>query len=91
MAINKQITLTEKAVNAGPNFDVYYTLNGTTFSFVSTVYLPALGASAIVSVPDTTLYIKLQSKGICTNEVVNPVPNAILGDFGIDYDPLDFN
>lgn len=92
MAISKKITITEAGVNSGPTYDVYYSLDGSTYTFLETVTLSGLGASVIVSVPDTTQYIKLVSIGTCTNEVIEPVPGASSGDFNNDdFSPLDFS
>lgn len=72
--INKLITLTEKN-DAGPYFDVFYSADCLSFTQSvdgNDVYLPSIGSTVIVTVPDTTDCIKLQSvTGPCDNFVIS--------------------
>jgi hypothetical protein len=74
--INKQITLTEKGGAAGPYFDVYYSTDCSTYTISSdgsNVYLPSIGSNVIVTVPDTSICIKLVNKSnvdICKDNSV---------------------
>ncbi len=68
--INKQITLTSRENSAGPYFDVYYSTDCTNFTICidgSNVYLPTISSTAIVTVPDTTICIKLVNKNANCN------------------------
>lgn len=89
--MQKIIKLTEKGVNSGPYYDVYYSLDLSTYVFVTTLYLPGVDASETITIPDTTVSIKLVSKGVCTNDVIRILPDIIQGDFNADYNPYDFN
>lgn len=63
--INKQITLTSKENSAGPYFDVYYSTDCVSYTICidgSGVYLPNINSTAIVTVPDNTICIKLINK-----------------------------
>lgn len=63
--INKQITLTSKENSAGPYFDVYYSTDCINYTICidgSSVYLPSISSTAIVTVPDNTICIKLINK-----------------------------
>jgi hypothetical protein len=71
--IFKEITLTERN-NAGPYFDVFYStdcINYTQSVDGDNVYLPFVGATAIVTVPEETICIQLTSEGVCTNSVIS--------------------
>lgn len=85
------IKLTEKGVNSGPYYDVYYSLDLNTYVFVTTIYLPFIDATSIITIPDTTVSIKLVSTGVCNNNVIRILPDIIQGDFNADYNPYDFN
>lgn len=94
MAINRTITITTKGANSGPYYAVYYSvdLGCSTFIFEENVYLPYIGSSVTIGVPDNTQCIRLVSLGTCDNGVteVNPVVNQ--GDFYLlDFNYLDFN
>lgn len=69
--INKQITLSSKENSAGPYFDAYYSTDCVNFTISSdgtNVYLPSVSSTAIITVPDNTICIKLVNKtGICNN------------------------
>ena len=92
MSIQKTITLTDKGGKAGPQFNVYYSLNGLTYVFLQLVTLNTIGASVVVTLPDNARLIKLVSLGLCSNEIVHGIPGASLGDFSpLDFDKLDFN
>lgn len=69
LLIKRQITLTEDN-DSGPFYNVYWsTNNGATYTLAvdgSSVYLPNVGSSVIVSVPSTFTTIRLESIGNCT-------------------------
>jgi len=80
-----KVTLTEKN-DAGPLFDLFYSLNGG-LSFTSSVdstnlYLPYVGASTVANVDEGSNGYQLKSKGVCINSVVSgsieptPTPTA---------------
>jgi hypothetical protein len=91
MSIQKTITLSEKGAKAGPAFNIYWTANGNTFTFLETVVLSSVGTSVVITLPDNAIAVKLTSIGNCTNSVTNSIPGVTLGDFAIDFDQLDFN
>jgi hypothetical protein len=91
MSIQKTITLSEKGAKAGPAFNIYWTADGTIFTFLETVVLNNVGASVIITLPDNAIAIRLTSLGDCTNSVTNSIPGVTLGDFAIDFDQLDFD
>jgi hypothetical protein len=69
-----KVTLTEKN-DAGPLFDLFYSLNGG-LSFTSSVdstnlYLPYVGASTVANVDNASNAYQLKSKGVCINSVVS--------------------
>jgi hypothetical protein len=72
--IYKLITLTEKN-DAGPYFDVFYSADCLSFTQSvdgNNVYLPNVGSTVVVTVPDTTDCIKLQSiPEPCDNFVIS--------------------
>jgi len=72
--IQKLITLTEKN-DAGPYFDVFYSADCLTYTQSvdgDNVYLPSVGSTVVVTVPNTTDCIKLQSvSGPCDNFVIS--------------------
>ena len=58
--INKTITLTEKGRSAGPDYSVFYSTDCTNYTLANaSVSLPNIGSTAVVSVADNTLCIKL--------------------------------
>lgn len=62
--ITRLITITEEGTKSGPYFDVYYSLdciNYTICSDGSNVYLPTVGSSVSVTLPDNSTCLKLQS------------------------------
>jgi len=80
-----KVTLTEKN-DAGPLFDLFYSLNGG-LSFTSSVdstnlYLPYVGASTVANVDEGSTAFQLKSKGVCINSVITgsnfitPTPTA---------------
>lgn len=91
MSIYKTITLSEKGAKAGPAFNIYWTADGTIFTFLETVVLSSVGASVIITLPNNAIAVKLTSIGECTNSVTNSIPGVTLGDFAIDFDQLDFD
>jgi hypothetical protein len=91
MSLQKKITLTDKGIKAGPVFAVYYSLNCDAFVFLQNITLTTVNDYAIVTVPDTTLCIKLTALGECSNSVIHTVPGALFGDFSFDFNQLDFN
>jgi hypothetical protein len=72
--VNRQITLTQKGNNSGPFYDVYYSLDCITYTICIdglNVFLPNVGSTAIVTLPDNTQCIKLVNKSpLCNNEVI---------------------
>ena len=85
------ITLTEKIKKAGPDFEVYYSDDCNTYTYLQTIKLANIGASVDVTVPYNSSCIKLVSTGECGNSVVHVIPGALGGDFNIDFSFLDFN
>jgi hypothetical protein len=78
-----KVTLTEKN-DAGPLFDLFFSLNGG-LSYTSSVdstnlYLPYTGASTVTNVDEGSNAFQLKSKGVCINSVftgsafVTPTP-----------------
>lgn len=72
--INKLITLTQ--INAaGPYFDAFYSVDCVNFTQSvdgDNVYLPTTGSTAVITVPEETICIKLQSvTGFCNNSVIS--------------------
>lgn len=60
--INKIITLSSWGGSSGPLYNAYYSVDGITYTIAvsgSNLYLPSIGSSATIIVPDTTNYIKL--------------------------------
>ena len=60
--INKTITLSSWGGGSGPLYNAYYSTDNITFTIAisgSNLYLPSIGSSATIIVPDTTNYIKL--------------------------------
>lgn len=76
MSIQKTITLTEKGVNAGPTYNVSYSSDCVEYTSSVNVTLSSISASAVITVPDNTLCIKLTSIGECTNEIVQYIGPA---------------
>jgi Fe2+ transport system protein FeoA len=91
MSLNKKITLTNSSINSGPGYSVYASTDCNTYFLIENVVLANIGDYVIVSVPDTTMCIKLVSLGLCNNSVIHVVPGALMGDFNIDFSQLDFN
>ena len=89
--ITKRITLTDKGINAGPVFSVFTSPDCNTYTLYGTVTLASVGASVIISIPDTTQCIRLTSVGICNNSIIHTVPGALQGDFSFDFSQLDFS
>ena len=74
--ITQKITLTEKGLNAGPLYDVYYSTDCTNFILTqSEVSLPNVGSTANVQVADNTVCVKL----------INLSPECTLNEVVIDY------
>ena len=71
--ILKKITLTEKN-DAGPYFDAFYSTDCLTYTQSvdgNNIFLPSVSSIAIITVPEETTCIKLQSQlGVCDNEVI---------------------
>jgi len=71
--ILKKITLTEKN-DAGPYFDAFYSTDCLTYTQSvdgDNIFLPSVSSIAIITVPEETTCIKLQSQlGVCDNEVI---------------------
>jgi hypothetical protein len=64
--INKQITLTGKGADAGPLFDVYYSTDCVNYTICidgNNVYLPSVGSSVVVTVPDNAACLKVVNGG----------------------------
>jgi len=60
--ITKLITLTSKANNAGPIYDIYYSLDCNNFVLASNgsgVSLPNIGSTYGIVVPDNAICLKL--------------------------------
>ena len=89
--MTKQIILTQKGIDSGPYYDVYYSTDGIVFVFSSNEYLPYVGSSVIITIPNNSTAIKLVSTGTCNNFVAENIPNALGGDFSQDFSQLDFN
>jgi len=71
--INKLITLTDKS-DAGPYFDVFYSTDCISYTIAvdgNNVYLPNVGSTVVVTVPEETVCMKLTSEGTCTNSVIS--------------------
>ena len=71
--INKTITLTEKGLNAGPIYAAYYSTDCTNYTLANaSLSLPEVGDSAVISVADNTICIKLVnlSPNCGENEVI---------------------
>ncbi len=63
--INRQITLTGKGADAGPYFDVYYSTDCINYTICvdgTAVYLPLVGSTVIVTVPDNAACLKLVNR-----------------------------
>ena len=74
--VTKIITLTALGSNAGPTFNVYYSIDGISYILCidgSGVVLNSVGATISVTVPDTANYMKLVNlSGVCNdNEIIN--------------------
>jgi hypothetical protein len=91
MSIYKTITLTEKGAKSGPTYNIYWSADGTIFTFLQAVVLSSVGSTINITLPNNAVVIRLTSLGDCTNSVTNPIPGVTLGDFAIDFDQLDFN
>jgi hypothetical protein len=89
--MTKTITLTDKGTKAGPNFSVYYSIDGISFTFLEITTLSSIGSTIVVTIPDATKILRLISIGNCGNEVSHLVPGSTLGDFWIDFSQYDFN
>jgi len=91
MSQYKTITLTEAGAKAGPTFNIYWSADGTTFTFLQTAILSSVGSTINITLPDNARVIRLTSIGNCSNSVTEGIPGASLGDFSIDFNQLDFN
>lgn len=89
--MTKKIRLTQKGIDSGPNYELYYSTNGTTFIYQETIYLPYVNSEVIITIPNNSIAIQLVSIGICSNSLAENIPNALGGDFAQDFDQLDFN
>ena len=89
--MEKVLKLDSKGVNAGPYFDVYTSPLGFSYTYLTTVYLPAINSTASVTMGDNIQYVKLVSKGACTNFVIDNIPGTLLGDFSLEFSQLDFS
>ena len=59
--IYKQITMTAQGSTSGPLYDIYYSVDGVTYTLCvdgDNVSLPTVGSSVVVSVEDTANFIK---------------------------------
>ena len=80
--INRIITLTAQGNNSGPLYDIYYSENCVSYSLAidgDNVSLPSIGSTAIITLPDTAICIKLVnlSEGCLLNEVIQYIgPNT---------------
>lgn len=77
--ILKEITLTEQGANAGPLYDVYYSIDCEVFILAvdgNSVYLPSVGSTTLVTVPEETGCIRLINKTeVCnSNSVTEGTP-----------------
>ena len=73
--INRIITLTAQGSNSGPLYDIYYSNDCVNYTLCidgDNRSLPSVGSTAIVTLPDTAICIKLVnlSEGCLLNEVV---------------------
>jgi hypothetical protein len=70
--VNIEITLGTKGNDAGPLYDIYYSADCVTYTIVSSnVYLPFVGSTTIIVVPETTRCVKLVNlTSICENNFV---------------------
>ena len=73
--IQRIITITAQGGNSGPYYDVYWSNDCTTYTLATdgdNVYLPSVGSSVYVTMPDTACCIKLVnlSVGCLLNEVI---------------------
>jgi len=91
MSFKKKITLTEQGIDSGPGYSVSSSPDGNTWTFITNVTLPSIGATAVITFPDNAVLMRLTSLGICDNSVIHIIPNALGGDFSIDFSYLDFN
>jgi hypothetical protein len=91
MSLYKTITLTEKGVKAGPTFNIYWSADGTTFTFLQTAILSSVGSTINITLPDNARVLRLTSIGDCGNSVTEGIPGVTLGDFALDFNQLDFN
>jgi hypothetical protein len=67
--IEKLITISSWSGSSGPLYNAYYSTNGIDYVIAisgSNLYLPNVGTSASVFIPDTSNFIKLiNADGIC--------------------------
>lgn len=91
MSFKKNIILTEQGVNSGPQYAVYSSVDGNTFTFLQNVSLPSVGSQVVITFPNNAVIMKLTSLGICDNSVIHVIPGSLLGDFNIDFSYYDFN
>ena len=92
MAKTRIITLTDKGTNSGPYYALYTSIDCNVYTFQENVFLPSIGSSIVVDIPDNDECVKLISLGVCTNEVVQVDPLVNEGDFYLlDWSYLDFN
>lgn len=70
--IAKLITITQWGRQTGPTYDAYYSLDDITYTLAtsgSNLYLPNVGSTATIYVPDNSNYIRLQSASEPCGEV----------------------
>lgn len=78
--INRQITLTSKGTNSGPLYNAFYSLDCINYTLCidgSNLFLPNIGSTAIITVPDNIECLKLvnQTIGCGSNseiQIINP-------------------
>tara|TARA_R110000823_G_scaffold33676_1_gene94071 strand:+ start:44 stop:982 length:939 start_codon:yes stop_codon:yes gene_type:complete len=72
-----KVTLTEKN-DAGPLFDLFYSINGggsfTSSADSTNLYLPYVGASTVANVDENSNTYELKSKGVCINSAFDNLP-----------------
>jgi hypothetical protein len=70
--VNIEITLGTKGNDAGPLYDIYYSADCVTYTLASNnAYLPFVGSTTIIVVPDTTRCVKLVNlTSVCENNFV---------------------
>lgn len=59
--ILKKVTITQQGATSGPLYDIFYSIDGVTYTLCvdgDNVSLPAVGSYVVVTVPDTANFIK---------------------------------